>query len=35
MLDVSILVTTTVFNTKIGDVENKIPGVSCLVKKTD
>ena len=29
------LVTTTILNTKIEEVENKIPGVSGLVKKTD
>ena len=27
--------TTTVINTKIGEVENKIPGVKSLVKKLD
>ena len=27
--------TATVLNTKIGEVENKIPGVSGLVRKTD
>ena len=30
--DVSDLVATTVFNVKIGEVENKIPDVSGLVK---
>ena len=29
------LVTTTVLNTEIGEVESKIPDVSGLVKKTD
>ena len=29
------LVTSTIFNTKIGEVENKIPGFSGLFKKTD
>ena len=29
------MVTATVLNTKIGEVENKIPDVSGLVKKTD
>ena len=33
--DTSGLVTTTVLNTKIGEVENKIPVVRGLVKKTD
>ena len=33
--DTSGVVTTTVFNTKIGEVENKIPHASSLVKKTD
>ena len=27
--------TTTVLNTKIGEVDSKIPGVSNLVRKTD
>ena len=27
--------TSTIFNTKIGEVENKIPGFSGLFKKTD
>ena len=33
--DISILVTTTVLNTKIGEAENKIPDFSGLVKRTD
>ena len=33
--DVSELVTTTVFNTKIKEGDNKIPDLSGLVKKTD
>ena len=33
--DASGVVTTTVFNTKVGEVENKIPHASSLVKKTD
>ena len=33
--DTSGVVTTTVFNTKIGEVENKIPHASSLVKKID
>lgn len=32
--DYSGLVTTTPFNTKVGEVEKKISDVSCLVKKT-
>ena len=35
MPDVSGLATTTILNTKIIKVENKIPGFSGLVKKTD
>ena len=35
MPDVSGLLTTTVLNTKISEVENKIPNVSGLVKKSD
>ena len=31
----SALVTTTVLNTKIGEVENKIPDTSGVVRKTD
>ena len=34
IVDVSGLVTSTVINTKIGEVENKTPDVSGLVKKT-
>ena len=33
MPDVSILVITAVPNTKIGEVENNLPGLSGLVKK--
>ena len=33
--DTSGLMTTTVLNTKIGEVENKIPDVSGLIKITD
>ena len=33
--DTSGLITTSVLNTKIGKVENKIHGVSYLVNKTD
>ena len=33
--DTSVLITTSVLNTEIGEVENKIHGVSCLVNKTD
>ena len=29
------LVTTTAYNTKMREAENKIPGVACLIKKTD
>ena len=32
---VRALIATSVLNTKIGEVENKIPDVSGLVKKTD
>ena len=35
MPDPSSLVNTTVLNTKISEVENKIPSVSGLVRKTD
>ena len=33
--DKSGLVTTTVLNTKISEVENKFPNINCLVKKTE
>ena len=33
--DTSGLVTTTLLNTKISEIENKIPGISCLVTATD
>ena len=33
--DTSGFITTSVLNTEIGEVENKIHGVSCLVNKTD
>ena len=33
--DASGLVTTTVLNTKISEIENKIPSLSGLVKQTD
>ena len=35
ILDVRGLVTATVLNTKVWEVENKIPNVSGLYKKTD
>ena len=35
ILDVKGSVTTTALNIKIGEVKNKIPTVSDLVKKTD
>ena len=33
--DISVSVTATVLNTKLSEIENKIPYVSDLVKKTD
>ena len=34
-LEVSGLVTTTILNTKISEIENKIPNISDLTKKED